>query len=169
MHRIQRRQTERRAVSLLELVMVMAIIATVATIAAPRYAMSLAAYRADAAARRIVADLGMARVMARTEGRRVRVKFDNTANKDLYFFEDEPDPHDPEEDYTVDLQKDPYRAELVLIDFDTKEEVAFDAYGAAVKHDSGKPFAGPGTIVVASGGIQKTITVDTATGKATVQ
>ena len=155
MHRLGRRQSGRRALSLLELVMVLAIIATFAAIAAPRYALSLSAYRANATARRIVADLGMARAMARTEGRRVRVKFDNAANKDLYYFKDEPDPHDPGEDYTVDLQLDPYQAELVLIDFDGREEMAFNAYGSVVKHDTGIPIALPGTIVVASGGVQK--------------
>lgn len=167
MDRISSRHSERRAFSLLELLMVLAIIATVATMAAPRYAMSLAAYRADATARRIVADLGMARAMARTEGRRVRVKFDNGAH--FYFFNGEPDPHDPGEDYTVDLKKDPYRAELVLISFDGRKEMAFDAYGSAVKHDNGQPFELPGVITVTSGGVQKTINVDIPTGKATIQ
>ena len=72
----------RAGFSLLELVIVLAIVATLATIAAPRYGASLAAYRVESAARRIVADLALARSMARTENRRVIVKFDTKDDKD---------------------------------------------------------------------------------------
>ena len=54
--------------SLLEVVLVVAIIAVLAAIAAPRYGRAAGRYRADVAARRIVADLEYARLSARTAG-----------------------------------------------------------------------------------------------------
>ena len=44
----------------MELVLVMVIVATLAAIAVPRYAQATSRYRADAAARRIAADLSLA-------------------------------------------------------------------------------------------------------------
>ena len=51
----------RSGFTLIELVMVLAIIGLITAIAAPRYAASLARYRAESAARRVAADLALAR------------------------------------------------------------------------------------------------------------
>src|SRR3954447_19786330 len=61
--------------TLVELVMVMAIMGIIAAIAAPRYASSLGAQRADGAAQRIASDLGHAAAMARSTSSGVSVNF----------------------------------------------------------------------------------------------
>ncbi|MHC4992904.1 MAG: pilus assembly FimT family protein, partial [Planctomycetota bacterium] len=58
----------RRGTSLIEVVIVLAVIATLAAIAQPRYAGALSRYHADSAARRIIADFAAARQRARATG-----------------------------------------------------------------------------------------------------
>jgi hypothetical protein len=63
--------------------------------------------------------------------------------------------------YTVDLTAEPYRASLVSASFGGASQIAFNGYG--------QPTAGGGTIVVASGSQQRTITVDGTSGKGAIQ
>src|SRR5204863_23675 len=60
--------SSRRAFSLIEITLVLMVMGVLAALAVPRYASALARYRADAAARRIVADLDLARTTARSSG-----------------------------------------------------------------------------------------------------
>lgn len=71
-----------RAFSLLELVIVLAIMAVVASLASVRYAGALATYRVDAAARRLQADFETARQRSRTLG--VSVYLDLDADNSSY-------------------------------------------------------------------------------------
>ncbi len=81
---------------------------------------------------------------------------------------DEPDPDHPGRDYTVKLLAEPYRTRLNTVSFDGQSELGFDVYGTAV-NDHGTPLLAAGTIVIESGGIQKTILVDQSSGKAGIQ
>ncbi len=67
------------AFSLLELAMVLAVIAVVAAIAAPRYSHSLERWRVDTAARLVASDLALAGVHARATSTPTPVVFDSAA------------------------------------------------------------------------------------------
>ena len=147
-----------RGFSLIELVLVVAIIAVVAGIAIPRYSGWQFRYRADAAARRIAADLTFAQTRARAASASQSLAFDVDA--ETYDLPGVPDMDHPGVDYQVDLSRGPYSANLVSADFGGAQTATFDGYGV--------PTAG-GTVVVQSGPVTKTVTLDAGTATVTVQ
>ncbi|MDH3583141.1 MAG: GspH/FimT family pseudopilin [Phycisphaerae bacterium] len=154
--------------TLVELVLVLLITGTLAGIAAPRYYASLNHYRVQSAARRLVADLEFARTLARTSGQLVKVEFKDENKHDRYLFKDIPDQHDPDEDYTVRVIDSPWHCKFVLIDIDGPDAVRFTPEGLAIKGDKNQP-VGWATLKLETGGIQRTITIDGQTGRATIQ
>ena len=144
--------------TLLELVLVVAIIAVLAMIASPRYAGAIAHYRVDMASKRIVKDLALARQRARSLGVNQTVTFDPAAN--TYQIPGLQGLVDPSETYTVDLASDLYHSTIVSADFGGDATVIFNGYGVP---DTG------GTVVLQAGGYQKTITLDSEIGRASVQ
>ena len=135
--------------SLIELVLVMTIISILAAIAVPRYAGALTRYRADAAARRVVADLGYARSLARTTSTGVEVQVKN--DEDSVLLAGVRSMDDPAERWELALDGRPYYA---------NDKLTFDGYG--------DPDAG-GSIVIAVGSEKRTVVLDINTGKAGVQ
>ena len=152
------RTSSRHGFSLLEVVLVLAIIATLAAIATPRYAASLARYRADLAARRIVADLALARSSAKASSSSRRVKF--FVNGDRYGLSDLQPLDGDGSYYDVYLSERPYEADITSVDFGTDDQIIFDGWGLP---DSG------GTVILSVGSEQRTVVVDAETGKATIQ
>lgn len=146
-----------RAFSLIELVVVVFVIGVLASIAVPRFARSIARQRAEAAAGRVAADLGLARQQAVTSSASQTVTF--YLASDSYILPGVQHLDDSHSDYKVDLTVEPYVARLISADFGGDAEVVFDIYGTP---DSG------GEVIVAVGGWQKTVTLDEDTGKATV-
>ncbi len=146
-----------RAFTIVEAVMVVFIIGVVAAIALPRYAAFTAQRKVEAAARRIVADLSLARRHARSSSAAQTVDFDIA--DDFYELVGMADPDHPGEGYRVELRGDPYSADLDSATFDTGNQIVFDGYG---NPDSG------GTVVVKVGSREKTIAIDPDTGRATV-
>ena len=144
--------------SLLELVLVIAIIATVAAIAVPRYGGAVARYRIEAAARRIVEDLALARASARSKSAGVTVTFDVATNQ--YQLSGVAALNDPLSDAKLNLSDPPYHARLVSAVLGGDNAVIFDGFGTP---DSG------GTIVIAGGAVTKTIVLDADSGAATAQ
>ena len=144
--------------SLLELVLVLAIIATFAAIAVPRYAASAARYRADLAARRIVADLAQAQSSAKAASSSRTVTF--TVSTSKYRISDLPSLDGKPGGYTVELDERPYEATLVSVDFAGETEAKFDGWGI--------PNSG-GTVALTVGPEQRTVVLDAETGKATIQ
>lgn len=144
--------------SLIEAMLVLTIIATVAAIAAPRYSSSISRYRAETAAQRVAADLAFARMRAMTSGAQKTTVFDTGA--DQYQILGQADLNDSSKDYVVKLFDKPYRSELVSADFGGDATVVFDGYGIP---DSG------GQVVVRAGHFEKTIVLDADSGKAEVQ
>jgi type IV fimbrial biogenesis protein FimT len=144
--------------TLVELVLVMAILAIVAGIAAPRYATATARFRVDAAARRIGADLGLARARAQTTSAPVTVRFDVGGNS--YEMLSTASPLAGAANYVTVMSEEPYQAKLVSATFGGSSDMTFDGYG--------RP-ASSGTVVVKVGSVSKTITVDAGTGRAAVQ
>ncbi|HEX8324427.1 MAG TPA: hypothetical protein VF595_11000 [Tepidisphaeraceae bacterium] len=145
------------AFSLVELVTMLAILGVLSAIALPRYASSLALYRAQAAAARIAADLDLARSQGRISSVGQSVVFNVATNSyglpGVAGLTGQPTP------YTVTLSADPYSATLVSTTF-TAGMLTFDRYGQA---------SAGGTIVVRSGVYTKSITVDANTGQAAMQ
>lgn len=147
------------AFSLIELVVVLVIVGVVATIAIPRYSNALIRYRVDAAANRVAADLELARAEASKTSSNCTIRF-YTAG-DWYRLEGVPDfMRGTGVDYNVHLDQDPYIAKIVSVDFGGDNIVIFDGYGLP---DSG------GNMVIGAGFTEKTIILDSQTGKATIQ
>ena len=145
--------------TLIELILVLAIISVLAAIAVPRYAGALARYRADAAARRVIANLEYARQHARASSSGVTVLM-NTVT-DRMSLVNVPDPDAPGSTSTItNLKSAPYRADLVTADFGGNNLVIFNGYGDP---DSG------GTAVLTVGSETRTIVLDANTGKAVIQ
>lgn len=144
--------------SLLELLLVLAIMATVAAIAAPRYQGALARYRADLAAYRIVADLTQARTSAKAASAPRTVAFSVAGN--TYQIPELSSLDGNSGHYNVALSERPYDAGLVSVNFGGDAQIIFNGWGVP---DSG------GTVILAVGTEQRTVAVDTETGRAGIQ
>jgi len=148
----------RQGFSLLELVIVVAIMSIVAAIAVPRYGQAAARYRIDVAARRIAQDLWLASRQARNAGAPRTVAFNIAASQ--YTISNLAGLDRAAQSYRVDLLAEPYCSRVDSADFGGDVTVVFNGYGQA---DSG------GQVVLRSGGFTRTITLDAASGKARVQ
>ena len=150
------------AFSLLELLVVIAILAIFAHMAVPRYSRATTRYRADAAARRVAADLELARKYASHASASQTVTFDVAA--DSYRLPGFPDPSRPTEEYEVRLAEEPYRATIVSVNFGGGSEVVFGGYGLPIEDA-----AAGGTMVIQVGKETRTVKLDPDTGEASAQ
>jgi len=155
--RIAERSAGREGFSILELVLVIAIVATLGAIAIPRYAQATDRYRTDAAARRIVADLSLAQSQARTSSMSQVVSF--SPYSDSYQIHWTAGLDQSTEPYVVDLSEAPYHARLLEARFGYESYIVFDGWGIP---------STDGMIVLMSGSTKKYILIDPETGKATV-
>ena len=146
----------RQGFSLLELVIVTAIIAVLAAIAVPRYAMASARYRADWTARRIAADLGLAQSLATATGSAKTVHFSIGDNQVQIVGASGLD--GSSSSYLLALSGPPYQAQLVSALFGASTDVTFNGWGLP---DNG------GTVVIRVGQEQRTVAVDGTSGKVT--
>jgi general secretion pathway protein H len=143
--------------TLIELVIVVMIAAVMTGIAVGRYGQALARYRADSAARRIVADLALARSEAKTTGSNVTVSFDPVSNQ--YQISTIPGLNNAASGYSVALGETPYHSSLVSAVLGGDAAVVFNGHGVP---DSG------GTVVVQSGATERTVSLSADTGRATI-
>jgi len=142
--------------SLVELVMVVAIVGVLSAIAIPRYAGTVTRYRLDAAADRMVADLKLARRHATTSSSDVAVTVTATALNIPSI-----DGIDDATPYHTDFSAPPYSVKIASVNLTAGGgTVTFNGHGAA---DTG------GTIVLSLGGETRTVTLDAASGRAEVQ
>ena len=144
--------------SLLELIIVIAIVAILAAVAVPRYGKASQRYRTEMAARKVIADLNYARRRASISSTAQSIDFD--ALNEQYEIPGVKDLRTGLSDYTVILSASPYQAKIVSADFNGDGEVIFDGYGVP---DSG------GTIVVGVGYYTKTVVLNADSGRAAIQ
>lgn len=142
-----------RGFSLIELVICIAIISTVAGIASFRFSRSTERARVDAAAARVVSMINDARTRARTIGTTTLLNFSNSP----YAVEIKGN-SSPGLDL-VRFDEPPYRVAFSSVDFGGSRELTFTGRG--------RPTAG-GKVVVSQGAFSRTIIVDQETGHATV-
>ncbi len=154
----RRRRVSCRGFSLLEVVLVLAIIGIAAAVAVPRYSRAGARYRADLAARRVAADLRLAQSQAKAASSTRTVAF--SAATEQYQLLGVSSPDGASGDYTVILSAEPYKADLTLANFNGDPQVIFSGWGL--------PNNG-GTVGISVGGQQRTVTVDRVTGKVSIQ
>ena len=147
-----------RSFTLIDLVMAMAVIVIVAAIATPRYANALTRYRAEAAARRVAADLALTRQTAKSTSSSRTVDFDDS--DDSYTIPNVRELDTAGTMYRVQLQDSPYQAQIVSVDLGGDWQIIFDGFGIP---DSG------GFVIVQAGDYQYTVVVDPETGAVEVQ
>jgi type II secretory pathway pseudopilin PulG len=143
--------------TLLELVLVAAILAIVSAVVVPRFGASTTWRQVEGAARRVISDLNLAQQHARQTSTAQAVVFDLASHS--YYVSGLPDPAHPGANYIVLLNESPYDVKIVSADLGGDASLIFDGYGTP---DSG------GTIVVRCGSYRAVITVDSSTGAASI-
>lgn len=147
----------RNAFSLIELMIVLAILGVIGGLAAPRYALAVDRYRADAAARRLVADIRWIHSRAIAMGAAKTIAFTNgTAT---YSVAGETSADHPGQGFSVDLSGGPYAATIVSTSL-SGGGISFNGFGICT--------AG-GSVVLRSGSCTTTVQVDSVTGSASIR
>lgn len=142
--------------SLFELSIVLALMAIVATIAAPRYASSINNYRVSFAARKVAADIALAQAGARAASASRTITF--RPNQGAYAITSS-GVGAANSAWVVQLSDQPFSVSFNA-DFAGTLALTFDGYGA--------PSSG-GTVTVSTGGVARTVTVNAQDGACTVQ
>lgn len=146
-----------RGFTLLEVVLVTVIIAVFAAMAVPRFSSAAGRHKADLAARRVAVDLRQAQVYAKTTSASCTVSF--TVATSRYQLTNVQPFDGSSGTYTVDLTLPPYQAQIVSVSF-SATQVTFTGWGLPDK---------AGTVVVAVGSEQRTITLNAQTGQVSIQ
>lgn len=120
-----------RGFSIIELVIVMGIIATISTIGVFRYAGALERYRVEFAAARVAADLRLAQSTARLRSAASTISFDQSRSR--YAIANQFDPYTRTGSMIVQLSQEPTRATISKVTIDGGDDplaiLTFDGYG----------------------------------------
>lgn len=148
--------------TLLELTIVVLLVGILAAAAAPRIGEAVTRQQADAAARRIKADLEWARRSARLAGLSRTVAVNVTTNR--YDMAGIADPNHPGQTYGVDLGQTGYAVTLASVtpppaQGSSTTNITFDMYGRPAKD---------ATVVIQQGSEQRTVRVDGVTGQVSI-
>jgi len=143
----------RGAFTLIELALVLVILGIFAAVLAPRYGDAIARSRVDAAADRVIAELGRAGERARASGVGWTVWMDVTTERLWWTETDDFQPFSA--DFGVDLGAEPYRTDLSWASIGGSPKADFDPFGRPTRD---------GVIVITHGDTGRTITVASDTG-----
>src|SRR5689334_17817856 len=119
------RSRRRCAFTILELVIVLLIMGILTAVAAPKFFDSLLFHRVESAARRVKADLELARTQARLTSASQSVTFTGS----VYTLSNTKSLDKPGSVYSVDLKKEPYSLDSATPNFSNAATVSFDGYG----------------------------------------
>jgi Tfp pilus assembly protein FimT len=144
-----------RAFSIFELLIVSLIMGILAAVAAPKFYDSLLFHRVESAARRVKADLELARTQARLTSASQSITFTNST----YTLANVKNLDKPSAVYTLDLKQQPFALDSAVANFSGASTVSFDGYGM--------PSSG-GTVVVTAKSHQCTVTLNGTTGDVTI-
>lgn len=142
------RATTRRAASLAELLIVVAIMGVMAALAAPRYASSVQLKRFQSAARRVYSDVALARESARASSTSRTLRFSVADSSYLMLGSNA---LTGGRATPVELDDAPYGAEITHADFGGAPDLVIDGFGRIVQG---------GEVGVRVGELQATITFD---------
>ena len=144
--------------SLVELVMILAIIGVLGAMAAPRYLISLHRYRAGAAAHRLAADLELTRerAAAASTSRTLAINTDNRSYTISWTSSD-----GSTATRIVRLDREPYLAKIVETNLGGDRRVRFNGYGV--------PENGGGSITVGVGDTRRSVVIHSGPGKVRVE
>lgn len=154
----QRPVFRRKGLSILEVICALTIIAVFAAAGTPKFAKAIAGRRAEAAARRVAADLEWLRSIAQVTSTSQSIVINAAANS--YSLTGFTDPDLPATAYSVNLASSTYKSTIASINLGGVATLSFNGYGI--------PSVG-GTIVVQSGQATRTVTIDGASGNITWQ
>jgi MSHA pilin protein MshC len=135
-----------------ELLVVVLIMGIMTAVAVPKFFDSLVFYRIESAARRVKADLDLARQTARLKSSTQSITFTGATYSASAAVADL---DHPVESYVVELSAAPYQITNVSADFAGASTIAFDGYGT--------PSAG-GTVTLVAPNHRCDVTVDAETG-----
>lgn len=142
--------------TLLDLTLSMAIIGIVAAVATPRLLNTVDVHRARTAARRVAADLEHAKQRAIAASGEQVVRF--TTATSSYVIVGMADPNHPARTYTATLSDSPYSSTFSTLGLNSSGEIRFGIHGLPDRSAS---------VIITSGGAQRTVSVDRTTGKVT--
>jgi type II secretory pathway pseudopilin PulG len=140
---------------MIELVIVILIMGILTAVAMPTFFDSLLFHRVESAARRVKADLELARTQARLTSASQSITFSNSA----YTLSNTKSLDNPNAIYSVDLKKQPYSLDSATPNFSNAATVSFDGYGT--------PSSG-GTVIVVAKSHACTVTLSATTGDVTI-
>lgn len=147
----------RRGFTLVELVIVVAIVGVLAALAMPRFNSASNRYRAKLCADRVMRDIAHARSRAVALGAQQTMTF--TTVSVSYTIAGMMSPDNSSKPFTVVLSAEPYRCTKITVDFGGTGTLTFNGYGV--------PTVG-GTVKVQAGGFECTVTVAAGTGVGSV-
>ncbi len=140
---------------MVELVIVVLVMSILAAVATPAFLESLLFHRVESAARRLKADLELARQTARLTSAARTVAFTETG----YTLSDMASLDDPAAPYVVNLAAPPFELDSLEADFAGNPSITFDGYGMP---------ASDGAVVLAIKNHQCTVTLNGSTGSVTI-
>jgi prepilin-type N-terminal cleavage/methylation domain-containing protein len=154
---------QRRAMSMIELTIVLLIVGITAAVAAPRLADTVRAMRLRAAANQLAAHIDYVRSVALNEARTTTLVFDNSL--DHYLCDDVLLPDQPGQPFYFAVREVHDPSFDLTADFDSRSELSFDFEGVPTVNST--PMES-GTVILGYGKEQYQVAIAAGTGQTTV-